>query len=270
MTHAITLQEEVKIGDIVEARFNRSNVDKVSFFTKVNGKVAFLPDRGFWGIESGDLWQVRVKSANPKGTVYFVVPVRMVQASKDAHCLDGLDYETVKQSRLALAFMRNWKNRISSEPLLREDFVACRHHLKQLDSYLKVESVDIKLKLQIARLIIWSLGLMRASADVYFAGIIWNSTLTVALAAGTLNSRSHHLQVLVSLYDKGFSQYASLPGDAKGKISQAWQEIDALISNEKSALETSAQTYSVKPETDLDQIRISQLELLKNLFVDVA
>ncbi|QQR55862.1 MAG: hypothetical protein IPG59_12665 [Candidatus Melainabacteria bacterium] len=200
------------------ASFKRSTRDKTTVFTYVMGRVAFLEDRKLWGIHSGDLWELQVRSSNPAGTVYFVRPIKIIAAAQDGDVLNGLDYEAVRDSRLALSHLRTWKKLLSSDQFLNGNMNLCLHHLKLLSSYLRNNSLSSKLKVNLSKTIMHSLSQLKITQEPVSLELLWESLETIASCTSSNPDRIHSLRRLIKLYDSGFNQHAKLSSDTKVRL----------------------------------------------------
>lgn len=63
------------------------------------------------------------------------MPVKMVIAPQDSDILNGLDYESVRECRFALSFMRNWAPP-RSELLLKDDLRTSLYFARRLSDYI--------------------------------------------------------------------------------------------------------------------------------------
>ena len=72
----------VKIGDQIEVTFKAARDGGEMATTRLNGRVAFSDhERGL----IGDTWLVEVSGENPRQTVYFLTPIRLIKSA------DGLE-----------------------------------------------------------------------------------------------------------------------------------------------------------------------------------
>lgn len=236
--------------DTVRARFKSSTRDETTLFTYVRGRVAFLADRKLWGILSGDLWELQVVSENPTRSVYFVKPLTLVTAAQDQDVLNNLDYEAVRDSRLALSLMRTWKDRFSNDLHFKSDTSICLHYMNQFASYLRNKNLPSKLRLRISKTILQAASQLEQTYDPILLDVRWQSLATIANCTLSVPERIVIIRRLIKLLDSGFSQHANLPSDIKVRLSSALQNALQVPERSLGALEIPLQAFSLKSDQD--------------------
>jgi len=259
LNHEEKTEDSVAIGDTLTVQFRPGNKDQATILTRINGRIAFLPDKLFVGVKAYDTWEVRLKGVSPTGNVYFVMPVKMVIAPQDSDILNGLDYESVRECRFALSFMRNWRHRLETELLLKDDLRTSLYFARRLSDYIDQRSLPERVRVRLADTVFYTYNKLKLKNEIGFERPYLVTTLCLAYTSRKPEARLTRLKEAARLLESGFSQYAHY-NETQARILFALHQACLEAGQKDKAIEYILRAYSLK---SWKVIRDSALMLLE-------